>query len=107
MGRRKSLQVAVQADPEQRATAVRLGGIPDDGEGGRLHGLCYPWDQKTLGITDPLDDAPLEDLEQRFTTVVNVQPKLATADGKLFTHVLGLGLSSHALGEYGIDNRRR
>ena len=79
-----------------RATAVGLGGIPGDGEDGRLHGLCYPWYQDTLGIAGPLD-VPLEDLEQRFTTVVKVQPRLVTAHAKRFTHVLGL--LNHALGE--------
>ncbi|CAN0558302.1 unnamed protein product, partial [Laminaria digitata] len=38
------------------------------------------------------------DLEQRFITVVKVQPRLATAHAKLFTHVLGL--LNHALGEH-------
>ena len=97
-GRREALEAAVQADPGLRATAVGLGGIPSDDEEGRLHGLCYPWDQDTLGIAGPIDNVPLEDLEQRFTTVVKVQPRLATAHAKLFTHVLSLLI--HALGEH-------
>ena len=95
-GRQEALEAAVQANPVLRATAVGLGGIPGDGEDGRLHGLCYPWYQDTLGIAGPLD-VPLEDLEQRFTTVVKVQPRLVTAHAKRFTHVLGL--LNHALGE--------
>ena len=78
-GRWEALEAAVQADPGLRATAVGLGGIPSDDEEGRLHGLCYPWDQDTLGIAGPLDDVPIEDFELRFTTVVKVQPRLATA----------------------------
>ena len=49
-----------------------LGEIHDDGEDGRLRGLCYPWDQDTSGIAGLLDDAPLEDLEKRFIIVVKV-----------------------------------
>ena len=49
-GRREALEAAVQADPGLRVTAVAIGWIPDDGEDGRLHELCYPWDQDTLGI---------------------------------------------------------
>ena len=66
-------------DPGLHARAVGLRGIPDDGEDGRLHKLCYPWDQKALGIAGPLDDFLLEDLEQDFLTVVQVTPRLATA----------------------------
>lgn len=58
-GRREALEATVQADSGLRATAVGLGGIPDDGEDGRLNGLCYPWDQGTLGIAGPLDDVVL------------------------------------------------
>ena len=97
-GRWEALEAAVQADPGLRATAVGLGGIPNDGEEGRLHELCYPWDQDTLGIAGPLDDVPLEDFELRFTTVVKVQPRLATPHAKLSTHVVGL--LNHALGEH-------
>ena len=75
-----------------------FGGIPNDGKEGRLHGLCYPWDQDTLGIADLLDDVPLGDVELRFTTVVKVQLRLATAHVKLSTHVLAL--LNHALGEH-------
>ena len=103
-GRREALEAAVQADPGLRVTAVGLGGIPDDGEDGPLHGLCYPWDQDTWGIAGPLDDVPLEDLEQRFT-VVKAQPRLATAHAKLFTHVLSL--SNHAFGEHRQIRQRR
>ena len=56
MGPRKNT-ISYFGDP-QRATAVGLGGILDDGEDGLLHGLCYPWDQDRLGITGPLDDVP-------------------------------------------------
>ena len=49
-----------------------------------------------MGIAGPLHDVPLEYLQQRFTTVVKVQPRLAAAHAKLFTHVLSL--LNHALG---------
>ena len=52
----------------------------------------------TLEIAGPLDDVPLEDLQQRFVTVIKVQPRLATAYAKLITHVLGL--LNHALGAH-------
>ena len=105
-GRRDALGAAVQTDPGLRATAVGLGGVPDDGEDGRLHGLCYPWDQDTLGIAGPLDEVPLDDLQQRFITVVKVQPGLVTAHAKLFTHVLGLSIAPwESIGR--TDNRRR
>ena len=97
-GRREALEEAVQADAGLCATAVGLGGKPDDDEDGRLRGLCYPWEQDTLRIAGPLDDVPVENLEQPFATVVRVQPRLATAHAKLFTHVLGL--LSHTLGEH-------
>lgn len=38
-----------------------------------------------------------EDLEQRFITVVKIQPRLVTAHAKVFTHALGPLI--HALGE--------
>ena len=79
-------------------TAAGLGRRPDDGEEERRDGLCYPWDQNTLGIAGPLDDVPLENLQQRFVTLVKMQPRLATAHAKLITHVLGL--LNHALGEH-------
>ena len=41
-GRREALKAAIQADPGLRATAVGLGGIPNDGEEGRLYGLSAP-----------------------------------------------------------------
>ena len=94
-GRREALETAVQADPGLRTTAVGLG---DEGEEGRLHGICYPWDRDTLRTAGPIDDVSLEDLEQCFITVVKVQPRLATAHAMLFTHVLGL--LNHALGEH-------
>ena len=43
-------------------------------------------------------DVLLEDIEQLFTIVVKVQPRLATAYAKLFTHVLSI--LNHALGDY-------
>ena len=97
-GRREALEAAVQADPGLRVTAARLGGRPYDREEGHRDGLYYPWDQNTLGIAGPLDDVPLEDLQQRFVTVVIVQPRLATAHAKLITHVLGL--LNHASGQH-------
>ena len=57
--RREALEAVVQAEPGLRVTAVGLRRIPDDGKDGRLHGLCYPWDQDALGIAGPLDDVPL------------------------------------------------
>ena len=51
-----------------------------------------------MGIAGPLDDVSLEQLQQRFNTVVKVQPGLATAHTKLVTHVLGL--LNHALGAH-------
>ena len=97
-GRREGLGAADQSDPGLRVTAARLGGRPDDGEEGRRDGLCYPWEQNTLGIAGPLCDAPLEDLQQRFVTAVKVQPRLATAHAKLITRVPGL--LNHTLGEH-------
>ena len=97
-GRREAFKAAVQVAPGLRATAAGLAGRPDDGEEGRGYGLCYPVDQNTLGIAGPLDDVLLEDLQQRFATVVKVQPRLATTHAKLVTHVLGL--PNHALGEH-------
>ena len=41
-----------------------------------MESVCYPWEQDTLGIAGPLDDVPLEDLKQRFTTVIKAQPRL-------------------------------
>ena len=93
--------MAVQADPGPRITAVGPGGKLDEGEEWRLQGLCYPWDEDTLGIAGPIDDVTLEDLEQRFITVVKFQPRLATAQAKLFTHVLGF--LNHAFGEHRQD----
>ena len=60
--------------------------------------LCYPWDQKSLGIAGPIDDVPLAHLQLRFIAVVNVQPALVTAHAKLLTHMLGL--LNHALGAH-------
>ena len=80
-----------------------LGGRPDEGEEGRLHGLCYPWNQDTLGTAGPIDDVSLENLEQRYITVIKVQPMLVTAHAKLFTYVLGL--LNHALGEHRQDRQ--
>ena len=88
----------IRGSSGRRVTAAGLGGKPDDGEEERRDGLCYPRDQNTLGIAGPLDDVPLEDLQQRFVTVVKVQPRLATAHAKLITHVLGL--LNHALEEH-------
>ena len=61
-GRREALEAAVQANPGLRATAVGLGRIPHDGEDRRFHGLCYLWNQNTLGIAGSLD-VPLDDQE--------------------------------------------
>ena len=69
-GKREALEGAVQADSGVHATAVGRGARTDDDEESRLHGLCYSWDQDTLGIAGPLDDAPLEYIEQRFIKVV-------------------------------------
>ena len=96
-GGRETTETAAKADPGLRVAAVGLGGILDDGKDGRLHGLFYPWDKDTLGIAGALGDVPLGDLEQRFTTVVKVQPRLPPARTKLFTHVFRL--LSHVLGE--------
>ena len=98
MERRETLEAVIQADPGLRATTVGLGGIPDDGEDGRLHRLCHLWDQDTLKITGPLDDVLREDLKQRFVTVVKVQLRLATAHAKLIAHMLGL--LNHTLGHH-------
>ena len=84
-GRREAFEAAVQVDPGLRVTAARLRGRPHDGEVRHCDGLCYPWDQNTLGIAGPRDDVLLENLQQRFVTVVKVQPKLATAHAKLIT----------------------
>ena len=46
---------------------------------------------------------PVEDLEQRFTIVVKLQPRLATAHAKLHTHVLSL--LNQSLGKHR-QNRR-
>ena len=96
--RRETVEAAVQADPGLRVTAAGLVERPDDGEEERQDGLCYPWDQNTLGIAGPLDDIPLEDLQQVFVTVVKVQPRLVTANAKTITHLLGL--LNHALGAH-------
>ena len=53
-----------------------------------------------MGIAGPLANVALEDLKQRFVTVVEVQPRLDTAHTKLFTHALGL--LNHAL----VDNQQ-
>ena len=52
----------------------------------------------TLGIAGPLDDVPLEDLQQRFVAVTKVQSRFVTAHAKLITHALGL--LNHALEEH-------
>ena len=61
--RRRKTEAAVQADPGLRVTAAGLGGRPDDGEEGRCDGICYPWDQNTLGVARSLDEVLLEDLQ--------------------------------------------
>ena len=38
-----------------------------------------PWGQDSLGIAGSLDDVSLEQLQQRFITVVKVQPGRAIA----------------------------
>ena len=97
-GRRESLEAAVQTDPGLCITAAGLGGRPEDREDGRRDGLLYPWDQNTLGIAGSLDDISLEDLQQRFVTVIKAQSRLVAAHAKLITHVLDL--LNHALGEH-------
>ena len=97
-GRRESLEAAVQADPGLRVTFAGLGERPDNNWDERREEVCYPWDQNSLGIAGPLDDVSLEQLQQRFITVVKVQPGLATAHAKLLTHMLGL--LNHALGAH-------
>ena len=105
-GRWEALEAVVQAGPGLRIAAVGLGGRLDEGEEGRLRGLCYPWSQDTLGIAGSIDDVSLEDIKQRFITVVKVQPGLVTAHAKLFTHVLGLSIAPwESIGR--TDNRRR
>ena len=41
-GRREAPEAAVQVDPGLRATEMGLRRLPNDGEEGRLRGLCYP-----------------------------------------------------------------
>ena len=59
---------------------------------------AIPGTRTLLRIAGPLDDVPLEDLQQRFATVVKVQPRLTSAHAKLTTHVRGP--LNHALGEH-------
>ena len=59
---------------------------------------AVPGTKTLLGIAGPLDDVPLEDLKQRFATVVKVQPRLTSTHAKLPTHVRGP--LNHALGEH-------
>lgn len=73
-----------------------LRGRPDDEDEGQRQGLYYPWDQDSLGVAGPLDNVSLQDLQQRFITVVRVKPELATPHAKLITH--SFGLVNHALG---------
>ena len=61
-----------------------------------------PLGPRYAGDSRPLDD---EDLEQRFTTVVKVRPRLTTAHGKLFTHVLSF--LNHALESIGRTDKQR
>lgn len=51
-----------------------------------------------MGVPGPLDDVRLDDLQQRFITAINAQPRLATTHAKLLTHALGL--LNHALREH-------
>ena len=97
-GRRESLEAAVQADPGLRVTFAGLGERPDNNWDERREEVCYPWDQNSLGIAGPLDDVSLEQLQQRFITVVRVQPGLPTTHAKLLAHVLGL--LNHVLGAH-------
>ena len=57
-----------------------------------------PWDHNSLGVAGPIDYVSLEQLQQRFITVVKMQPGLATAYATGLTHVLGL--LNHALGAH-------
>ena len=94
-GRRESREATAQADPGLRITVAGLRGRPGNNWGERSEELCYPWDQKSLGISGPLDDVSLQQLQQRFITVGKVQPGLAAAHAKIPTHMLRL--QNHAL----------
>ena len=59
---------------------------------------AIPGTKHTLGVAGPLDDVRLQDLQQRFVTVVKVKPRLTTAHAKIITHTLGL--LNHTLGEH-------
>ena len=98
-GRRESLKAAVQADLGLRVTVAGLGGRPDNHWGER-GGKSYATrgTKTSLGIAGPLDDVSLEQLQQRFITVVRVQPGLPTTHAKLLAHVLGL--LNHVLGAH-------
>lgn len=61
---------------------MRVGVIPDDAKDGRFYSLCYPWDQRTLGMAGPLDEVHLEDPEQRLVTVARVKLWQATAHAR-------------------------
>ena len=70
--RRELLEAAVQANPGLRVAVAGLRRRPDNSWGERREELCYPWDQTSLGLAGPLDDVSLEQLQQRFITVVKV-----------------------------------
>ena len=80
-----------------RSNAAILGVTLDNGKDGWLYSLCYPWDQHTSGMADPLE-VRLKDLEQRLVTEAKVQLWLPTTHAKMFNHVLGL--LNHALGQH-------
>ena len=69
--RREALEAAVQADRGLRVAAAGFEGKLDDGEERCRDGLCYLRDQNTLGVAGQLDDAPREDLQQRFLTFLS------------------------------------
>ena len=83
--------------PLRDAAAALTGRTEEDDEGHR-QGLYYLCDQDSLGVTDPTDRVSLNDLQTRFTTVVVIQPELATSHAELITH--SLGLVHHALGAH-------
>ena len=98
-GRREAFEAAVQTDPGVRVPVVGIAGRPDDGEEGRRDGPCHLSDQNTLGIAGPLDDVPLEDLQQHASSLLSTCSRAWLLPTTSFiTHVLGL--LNHALGEH-------
>ena len=62
------MKAAVQADPDLRNRAGKMGGGTIGDEDLRSRGLWYGWDQNSLGIRPPLDAVSMDDLGQRFAT---------------------------------------